>query len=97
MAVTAYRDANFFVYSPDFIALLYSESAKVAPISTSYPEFFMNNWVFVFEILRRTRRAISKESGEIGGGMLEDVSVDRPLSRGKGSCTDANAHALPCF
>lgn len=51
MAVTAYRDANFFVYSPDFIALLYAESSKITPIATSYPEFFMNNWVFIFEIL----------------------------------------------
>ena len=51
IAVTAYRDSNFFVYSPDFIHFLYGEASKVVPVATTYPEFFAHNWIFIFDIV----------------------------------------------
>ena len=35
--VIFYMDANYFIYSPDFISILYSAAAPVANIVPSYP------------------------------------------------------------
>lgn len=45
--VISYIDANFFLYSPDFISVLYSMAEPVAKIEPTYPEFFRDNAVFI--------------------------------------------------
>ncbi len=45
--VIAYMDANYFIYSPDFISVLYNAVAPVAKITPSYPQFFKDNAVFL--------------------------------------------------
>ena len=47
VTVISYIDANFFIYSPDFIAILYSAAAPVKEITPSYPQFFADNAVFL--------------------------------------------------
>lgn len=45
--VISYMDANFFIYSPDFISILYNAAAPVQKIEPSYPAFFRDNAVFL--------------------------------------------------
>ena len=45
--VIFYMDANYFIYSPDFISILYSAAAPVEKIIPSYPAFFKDNAVFL--------------------------------------------------
>lgn len=45
--VIFYMDANYFIYSPDFISILYNAAAPVEKIVPSYPAFFKDNAVFL--------------------------------------------------
>lgn len=45
--VIFYMDANYFIYSPDFISILYNAAEPVAKIVPSYPSFFKDNAVFL--------------------------------------------------
>lgn len=47
VTVISYMDANFFLYSPDFISVLYTAAAPVQVIDASYAKFFMDNAVFL--------------------------------------------------
>lgn len=47
VTVISYMDANFFIYSPDFISILYNAAEPIQKITPSYPKFFMDNIVFV--------------------------------------------------
>lgn len=48
MATTiAYMDACFYLYTPDFIAILYNAAAPVKQIVQTYPEYFKDNAVFL--------------------------------------------------
>lgn len=50
MSLISYKDASFFIYSPDFIAILYEAGRTIAGLTPSYSEFFINNAVFVINL-----------------------------------------------
>lgn len=47
ITVIGYMDANFFLYSPDFISILYSAASSVVNVEPSYPAYFKDNAIFV--------------------------------------------------
>ena len=47
ITVIGYMDANFFLYSPDFISILYSAASSVVQVDPSYPAYFRDNAIFV--------------------------------------------------
>lgn len=46
-----YLDANMFIYSPGYIAIIYKNVSNVTAVPVDYVSYFKDNWVFIFPLI----------------------------------------------
>lgn len=50
-AGSVYLDSNFFLYSPDYIAVAYTNASAVREVPVSYSSFFIDNVVYIIPLI----------------------------------------------